>query len=67
MNQCNSWHKQLMIDSGWTARREFGLILGYVLIMYSLIHEHKDNKEHRNPFQVFYYLNKVFFRKGSFD
>lgn len=59
----NGWDKKLMLDSGWTDRREFGFALGYVHIMYTWLHHYIDYKKNMNPFQAFFYLNKGFFQK----
>ena len=59
----NGWDKKLMIDSGWTGRREYGTVLGYIYIMNTLVHHYKDYKGEMNCFQAFYYLNKGFFQK----
>lgn len=54
---------KLLIDTGWTSRRMFGFMIGYLFILYKVVRDYKDYKKEMSVFSAFYFLNKGFFSK----
>lgn len=57
----HGWDKKLMMDTGWTAKRGYGFLIGYLFVLYKVVRDFKDYKKEMSPFAAFYYLNKGFF------
>lgn len=57
------WTKKYFRDNGWTSRRIFGNVLGYMFAIYRTIHHYKKYRNELSYFDAFVNTNKGFFEK----